>query len=310
MPIQGQTPICFLNGDYVPFRDAKLPVYDLAVMQGATITERLRTFRHQPFAIEEHLNRLKKSLELVNWKGIPQLAQLPEIIRNIADSNCQLIPENSDLAVVIFISPGQSVGDSNGLVEESTPTVCVYTASLPFGKWSKWYQEGVELIIPSTRQIPGQSLDPRIKMRSRLHWCLADQEAREINPNAQALLLDQDNFLTETSSGNLIVFRNGVAKSPKREKTLNGITQQLVSDLQEEQNVSISYEDLTINDLLEADEAILTSSTYCIAPVVGVNGQSIGSDLPGSMTQDLSQSFSKKVGLDFVDQAKIMSSIR
>src|SRR5690606_11827416 len=105
----------------------------------------------------------------------------------IAECNGRLISETSDLANVIFITAGQSVSDANGMIADSTPTVCVYSSELPFSRWDNWYQAGIDLVIPDRRQIPAASLDPRIKMRSRLHWMLADQEARSVNPDAMAL---------------------------------------------------------------------------------------------------------------------------
>ena len=303
MSNQVQRPVCFLNGEYVPFHEACLPVYDLGVMQGASITERLRTFSHDPFGVTEHLQRLRQSLSLVNWTGVPDVNDLETVIETVAAKNTPLIDSQADLSVVVFITAGQSVSESGGLVNMSVPTVCVYSADLPFSRWHEWYTLGVDLILPDRLQVPARCVDPRIKMRSRLHWMLADQAARQINPAAQALLLDSDGFLTETSSGNLLILKKGILFCPCLEKVLNGITQQQVFEICRSIAIPIVEADLTENDLLAADEAMLTSSTYCIAPVRSVDGRSIGAAVPGKITLQLMDKFSELVGLDYVQQA-------
>ncbi|MBT5019643.1 aminotransferase class IV [bacterium] len=300
---QASRPVAYLNGELIPFSEARLPVYDLAIMQGASVTERLRTFRHQPFQVEQHLSRLHESLRLVGWKNLPNLDGLTEKIHNVCGQNSRLIDPEEDLSIVIFISAGQGTGDSNGLATNSEPTVCVYSTKLPFSRWVDGYKNGTHLVIPEIRQIPRTSLDPRIKMRSRLHWQIADQIAREQHPGAMALLLDEHDHLTETSSGNLMLVKDGVLLTPCEDATLNGMSRQNVIELCEELEVELAFQNLTALDLYQAEEAFLTSSTYCIMPVATVNGQPIGMATPGRLTQKLTQMWSEKVDLNFVAQA-------
>ncbi len=296
--------ICYLNGDMIPFQGARLPVFDLAIMQGATVTERLRTFRHVPYDVDAHLKRLQQSLDLVGWPNLPDLSNLSHVVAEIARLNTKNLAVNSDLAIVLFVSAGQAVGDSNGLIDQSKPTVCVYSAPLPFSKWIAGYTQGVELIVPEVRQIPRISIDPKIKMRSRLHWQLADQEARRKNPRALALLLDEYDCLTETSSGNLMIVKNGAVYSPRESQTLDGISRQHVIQICEELEIPFTFTDLKKSDLLQADEAFLTSSTFCLMPVASVDGNSIGTSIPGTVTEKIRQSWTTSIGLDFVEQAK------
>lgn len=312
MSMEDETPpvICSLNGKILPFAEAKLPVYDLAIMQGATVTERLRTFAHQPYDVEEHLDRLRKSLDLVKWKQLPDLTNLPDLIAEVTRRNCQTISAHEDLSIVVFVTAGQALGDANGLIQASTPTVCVYTAPLPLANWATSYQQGIDLIVPEIRQISIRSLDPQIKMRSRLHWQMADQEARVQNPRALAVLLDDNGFLTETSSGNLLIVKNGCVQTPRKAVTLNGIARGHVVKLCAELNIPVQFTDLSVSSVADADEAFLTSSTYCILPVATLNGQRIGASRQtaagcsaGPITQQLMRAWANLIGINFVDQA-------
>lgn len=301
-------PLAYLNGELVTFNEAVLPVYDLGVMQGATVTERLRTVRHQPYLVKEHLDRLERSLKAIGW-GLPQDAgPLTDVISELALINCNLIGPNEDLGIVVFVTAGQSLWDSNGLIESSRPTVCIYTTPLPLQFWKAAYETGISLATPTIRQIPTTVIDPRIKHRSRLHWTVADQSVRKDYPGGAALLLDQNGFVTETSSGNLFIVKDGQLHTPREENTLGGIAQAQVIRLAEGRGWSVHRSDLTVDDVTSSQEAFLTSSTYCILPVSHLNGVRIGTSLPGPITKMLIDTWGAEMGLDFERQVLEASS--
>lgn len=295
--------MCYLNGKFIPFEEARLPVYDLAIMQGATVTERLRTAQHVPFDVPGHLARIESSLSMVQWKNFPSMESLSGWISEVVEQNVRWIDTHEDLAVVLFISAGQGLGDANGLLERSEPTVCVYTAPLPFSHWVDGYTRGVDLLVPEIRQLPGNCLNPHIKMRSRLHWHLADHWVKEQNPAAMALLLDQGGHITETSSGNLLLVKGGRILSPAFEKTLPGRTRQILQGICQAEQVPFEFRDLSISEAMDADEAFLTSSTYCLMPVRTLNRHALGTGTPGPITRTLMSRFAAHMGLDFVAQA-------
>lgn len=299
-----RTPIAYLNGSFLSFAEARLPVYDLGIVQGATVTERLRTVRHVPYLLDEHLSRLDRSLEKVGWSVDISRDAWRDIVEHVTAHNSSLIPTGNDLSVVIFVTAGQAILDSNGLVGESRPTVCVHTSPLPHSRWLPGYAHGIDVVTPSVRQIPRECVDPSIKMRSRMHWHLADKEATSTIPGAMALLLDFNGFVTETSSGNLFVVRSNELLTPSRERTLSGISQQHVEKLAESAGWQVRNMDMTADDVAAADEAFLTSSTYCILPVARIDGRSIGHDVPGPLTRQLSDAWSADMGLNFIEQCR------
>lgn len=327
-------PIAWLNGAYIPFREAVLPVYDLGIVQGATLTERLRTVRHRPYLVEPHLDRLIQGLSVVGWEGIPDPDELTCIIDEIARHNTRRLLPERDLSIVLFVTAGPALGDANGLVEQIRPTVCVHSSPLPHERWHEGYTNGVDLATPALRHIPAECLDPSLKMRSRLNWYLADHQCRRrspapacgdealnVSPQRQpaggaatppsapappaALLLDQQGFVTETSTGNLFVVREGRLLTPREETTLPGISQRHVIGLAERQSLTVQRADLTPEDVAAADEVFLTSSTCCIMPVRSINGQPIGRtpvSVPGPITLSLSELWCADMGLDFRNQ--------
>ncbi|WP_437228611.1 aminotransferase class IV [Planctomicrobium sp. SH661] len=295
-------PIAYLNGEFIPFTQAQLPVFDLGIVQGATVTERLRTVRHQPYQVREHLDRLQASLAAVGWSMPLDMGPLEDVLAELARVNSKLIPPHSDLSLVIFVTAGQALGDANQLITSSRPSVCAYTAPLPFAGWVRGYEQGVHLITPEVRQIAGDVIPPAIKHRSRLNWYLADQQARRADPVSMALLLDQQGFVTETASGNLFIVRGDELFTPSAETTLSGIAQAHVMKLAERQGWKVQRAHLTPQQVASASEAFLTSSTYCMLPVSMLNGTEIGTSVPGRVTKMLMDNWSEEIGLDFERQ--------
>lgn len=294
-------PRAYLNGSLVPISQATLHVFDLGVVGGVAVTEMIRTFQHQPFKLDAHLERLEKSAADV---GIPiplSRSRLNEIGRELIEENSRLIGENDELGVIYFVTAGPNP-TYVGPVAEFQPTVCIHTFPLPFPLWSSRFTNGQKLITPSVRAIPGESIDPRIKCRSRMHWFLADQEARAKDPEALALVLDGSGFITETSTGNFCaVLGNEILTAPVRE-TLPGISLGVVKSLAEQNGIGVRHCRLALPLAFRATECFVTSTPTCIMPVVSLNGQQIGAGKPGPVVAKLIQSWSEMVGVDIAAQ--------
>ena len=262
-------PLAWLNGQLLPISETKLSVFDLGIVQAATVTEMIRTVHHEPYELEKHLQRFQNSLQKTGFGQNFTLARLREIVEELVAHNAPLIPASHDLGIVIFATAGQN--PSYLPIEQRSraaePTLCVHTVPLAFELWANLYHTGGKLVVPSTRQIPTDILDPRIKYRSRLHWYLADQEARQTDPGSRAVLLDENNHLTETNSGNFFIVEQGAILTPQPEKVLGGISQEILRELAGELNIPCHTENLTLERALEADEVLVSSTPWCLLPV-------------------------------------------
>ena len=290
-----------LNGQIVPLREACVSIVDYGVVQGATLTERIRTFGHRPFRLDEHLERLRQSLAATGIAPATLVDTLPAQIDPVLEHNRTLIADWQDLAIVLMITPGPAPGF--GLDQElSRPTVCVQTIPIPPPHWAAQASAGVQLVTPSIRQTPNDVVEPGIKHRSRLHWYLADREAGRTHPYAQAVLLDQRGYLTETSTGNLIVFDGERLLTPRSDRVLPGISRQVVTEIADAAGVETVYCDLTPTDVLAAREAFLSSTGYCLLPVSSLNGRRIGDGRPGPLYRQLISAWSAAVDVDIIAQ--------
>lgn len=298
-------PIAFLNGQRVPFSQAAVPVSDLAVVAGASVTEMIRTFVQTPFRLSDHLDRLHHSIQLCGFPVEIDRQELKDQVAQVVDHNAALIPPNHDLGIIIFVSAGQNLTylGAAGRNAATRGTVCVHSFPLPFELWAEKQATGQHLASVSVLPLPGEAIPPQAKHRNRLHWYRADAEARRRFPEASALLVTEDGLITETAAGNFFVVKGRTVRTPSADLVLGGISQKVLREIAGSLDFVWQESALTFEDLAEADEAMTSSTTCCLLPVTRINDQPIGRGRPGSVFQELIGAWSDLVGVDIVRQA-------
>ena len=203
-------------------------------------------------------------------------SDLEAICRKVVAQNSSLLPVDHELGLIVFVTAGQNLTylgrDQMSLAK--TPSVCVHTFPLPFELWADKYETGLHLVTTSVKSLPDDVVDSRVKHRNRLHWHLADIQARRIDSAAIALLTDHEGFLTETATGNLCVVEGTTILTPELH-VLKGISRDVVSELASSLGMTFGFTRMTAEDLLRANEAFLTSTPHCLVPVTRFNNQPI-----------------------------------
>jgi branched-subunit amino acid aminotransferase/4-amino-4-deoxychorismate lyase len=141
-----------------------------------------------------------------------------------------------------------------------------------------------------------------MKYRSRMHYYLADQEARLADPNALALLLDLDGNVTETSGANFLIVERGTIVSPTLRNTLPGISRAVVIELAAKLGIPFVERDIQVHSVVNADEAFLSSTPYGLCPVTKINGVAIADGQPGAVYRRLMSAWNELVGMDIAGQ--------
>lgn len=298
-------PIAFLNGQRVPSSQAAVPVTDLAVVAGASVTEMIRTFGHAPFRLCDHLDRLFHSIQLCGFSVGVDRQELEGQVAQVVHHNATLVPANHDLGIIIFVSAGQNLTylGAAGRNAASRGTVCVHSFPLPFELWAGKQSTGQHLATVDVLPLPAEAVPPQAKHRNRLHWYRADAQARSRFPEASALLATEDGLVTETAAGNFFVVNGRTIRTPREDLVLGGISQKVLREIACSLDFSWQESELRFGDLAEADEAMTSSTTCCLLPVTKVNDQAIGRGEPGPVFRELIAAWSDLVGVDIVRQA-------
>jgi branched-chain amino acid aminotransferase len=287
----------YFNGEWVPNSDLCVSIDDAGFLLGATVTERLRTFRGQPFRLDEHLARLRHSLQIVGLDHDAIAKDVAGAITEFLRRNEGLIGADDDWSIIAFATPGRTGGDR--------PTICVHGYPLPFRSWATHYETGLPVVISGVRQVPANCLPPELKCRSRMHFYLADREAAAAQPGARALLLDQDGYIAEATTANVLIFREGEGLvSPPPEHILFGVSLGVVKELAATTAVPFVTRRISVEEFGAADEAMLTSTSICLVPIVECNGRPIADRRPGRMFRRLLSVWNELAGVDIAAQAK------
>lgn len=293
--------LAYCNGQFLPAEQLTVPVWDAGFVLGATITEQLRTFGGRLFGVDEHLARFANSLEIAEISLPISLEELAQAARDMADRNHPLLADGDDLGLCLFATPGPY---STMAPAAGGPLVAMHTYPLPFHLFAEKYRVGQSLAVPQIRQMSPHTLPRELKCRSRMHYYLADIQARHIDPHARALMLDEQGFVLEATTANLlIVDDSGRIVSPPPEKILPGISVAKTLHLADALGIAHSYRDLRVDDLLAAREVMLTSTSMCMLPATQLDGGKLGDGAPGPIYRALLEAWSQFVDVDIAAQA-------
>lgn len=295
--------LVYLNGEYIPANEAKLSIFDAAVMLGDMVTESTRTFAHKPFKLPEHIDRLYKSLKVTRINPGLTPAEMIDLSLQVLEKNLPKVGAAMDVWLVHNISRGLFVTGADPTKQRSQATIIIHTAPMILTDWARFYTEGCHAVTPFSRAVPPEALDARIKNRSRMAYTLAEAEVKLVDPQAQSILLDIHGNVAENKGGNFFIYADGVLKTPHARSALAGISRATVLELAAQLGISVEVTDFQPYDIYTADEAFFTSTPYCIMPATKFNGLPVGDGTVGPITKQLLQAWSERVGVDIVAQA-------
>jgi branched-chain amino acid aminotransferase len=299
--------VVWWNGDLIPESEARLSIYDSALMFGDMVFEMTRSFNKKQFKTREHIDRLYASAKSISLDIPISKAEMEAAIDATVEANDPIFEADDEHRLIIDVTRGL-LGIYAGNVDVATGTN-VIIADFPL-RWTvagmgKLFDEGINVVVPSQRTIPAQLLDPKVKNRSRMHYLMANiQASKHVGSNNWALLLDPDGFVAEGTGSNFFTVSRGTLYTPEGRNVLRGISRDYVFELAAELGLPCKERNLEVYDVVNADEAFMTGTPFAILPVIGIEGSPIGDGRPGPLTKRLTGQWSKNVGLDIVAQIK------
>ncbi len=298
----------YFNGDLTPESQAKISIYDSALMFGDMVFEMTRSFNKKQFMLREHLERLYHGLRILQISCDLSIEEMEKACYQTIEANDNLFREDDEHRLMIDVTRG-TLGlyqEVMGVRKGSNIIIADFPLRWTVRGMGALFDEGINGVIPPQRQIPADLLDPRIKNRSRLHYLMANlQVSQHEGKNNWAILLDSQGFLTEGTGSNLFIIKNKTLYTPKGINILRGISRDyVINTLAPQLKIKVVEEDITPYDMVTAEEAFLTATPFCMLPVVSLNKLAIGNAKPGELTLSLLDQWSKNVGIDIIHQIK------
>jgi branched-chain amino acid aminotransferase len=273
----GESLVAYVNGEYVPRGEARISVFDFGFLRGDAVFDTTSAWNGRIFKLSQHLERLDLSLRAARIPCPLSLEELAGVILETA-RRCRL--DNAYVQTIVTRGePPLGVRD----LTQCRPGLVVFVVPYVWILNPEQIRSGGRAMIASTRALPVQCLDPKIKSLSRQHFNLAVLQGKAAGMDV-ALILDLDGHLTEGPGFNVFVVRRGELFSPP-EGILMGITRQTVFELAAEHGIPAREAQLTAYDLYAADEVFATSTAGGIMPLVEIDGRPIGDGKPGPVSQ-------------------------
>ena len=295
--------VVWFNGKLVPEHQARVPIRDRGFKYGDAVFDTTRTFSHRIFKLDEHLDRLFRSLAYLRIDPGLSKEQFREATGEVVAHNLRNVAPDEDIWVTQRVSRGLDEGDRHYYPDYPQHTVLVECRPLPLRERARHYRDGLEIIVPSIRRPAPDTLSPRAKTNNYLNLILAELEVKERNPHALAVLLDTNGNFAEGKGSNIFFVRNGALLTPRERYVLPGVSRQTAIDLARQAGIPVEEADVDMYDALSADEAFITSTSFCICPISSINGARIGDGtLPGPITRRLIDDYVTLVGCDWYQQ--------
>ena len=299
--------VVYMNGEFVPEHLAKISIYDSALMFGDMVFEMTRSFNKKQFRLQEHLERLFLGLKILRIPMKMTIEELEKACLSTIEMNEPFFSATDEHRLMINVSRGP-LGIYAPIFDGKIETTVVI-ADFPL-KWTvagmaRFYDEGINSIIPSQRAIPAHLMDPKIKNRSRVWYQMANIEVANIEgDNNWALLIDTDGFIAEGTGDNFFMVKNGELFTPEGRNILRGISRAYTMELADELGINCFEKNIEPYDLYDADEAFLTGTPFCILPTTHLNGVQIGEGRMGGITKLLLEKWSQNVGVNIMQQIR------
>ena len=276
----------FLNGNFMPVEEARVPVLDRGFIFGDGVYELIPVYSRVPFRMDEHLARLERSLAAVRIRNPYSRVEWRDII-------LQLVAKQSfeDQGVYFQVTRGVAKRD-HAFPKDSVPTVFIMSNPLVNPP-----QELVERGAAAVSAVDDRWRRCDIKSISLIGNCLL----RQVSADAGAVetILFRDGKLTEASASNVFIVRGGVILSPpKSNLILPGITYDVIAEIAQAAGLPLEYRDLAEAEARSADEIWVTSSSKEVLAIVTLDGRSVGSGKPGPVyrrVHALYQEFKQRV---------------
>jgi branched-chain amino acid aminotransferase len=309
---QKKSRMVYFNGKLVPEAEARISIYDSALMFGDMVFEMTRSFNKKQFKLREHLERLYVGLKILRIPLTMTEAEMEKACYETIEANKTLFAVDDEHRLMIDVSRGVLGIYQNIEGIHKGPNVII--ADFPL-RWTvtgmgELFDIGINAVITSQRAIPAHLLDPKIKNRSRVHYNMANIEASQVaGKNNWALLLDPDGLIAEGTGDNFFIVRKGEILTPEGRNILRGISRAYIFELADKLGISCRESNLETYDVHTADEAFMSGTPFCILPVTSLNGAAIGDGKVGPVFTKLLSVWSKNMEVDIKGQIQKWNSV-
>lgn len=311
--MKGKIRKVWMNGKMIDETEAKISVYDSALMFGDMVFEMTRSFDNRQFKLREHIDRLYNGLKILRIPIDMSKEQMEKHCYETIEANQHLFEDDDEHRLMIDVSRGLLgiYHRIEGLHKGPNVIITDFPLRWTVSNMGHLFDKGINAVITSQRAIPATLMDPKIKNRSRLFYLMANIEASQFKGEDNwALLLDTSGFITEGTGDNFFIIKDNKVITPDSHDILRGISREYVmKELCPQLKLECIETKISPYDVHTADEAFMTGTPFCMLPVTKLNGLPIGDGTVGPIYNKLLSKWSSNTNVDIANQIKTWNKV-
>jgi branched-chain amino acid aminotransferase group I len=279
-----------VGGRLVHRAEATVSVFDSSVQGGDGVWEGLRVYDGRIFMLDAHLDRMFASAKAMAFAEVPTREEIKKAIFATLEANGM----RDNAHIRLTLTRGMKV--TSGM----DPRLNQYGPCLiVLAEWKPpvYSLDGIRLITSAVRRNTPECIDSKIHHNNLINNILAKIEANAAGAD-DALMLDVDGFVSETNATNVFLIRNGALLTPYADSCLPGITRSVVMELGPQLAIPMVERRISLSEVYSADEMFTTGTMGELAPVLAIDGRTIGNGKRGPLTTRLQQAFSEKTATE------------
>jgi D-alanine transaminase len=265
-------PISYLNGEYLPLREARISPLDRGFLYSDGVYEVMPVYGGRPFRFEAHAARLTRSLAEIRMEDPHTRAQWRELISTLITRN-----GGGDQYVYWQVTRGAEFGRNHAPLPEIPRTVFAFCAPLPATS-AAVLENGVACVTAEDTRWARCD----VKSVSLLANVLLRQQAVEANA-AETILLRGGELMEASASAVHIVTGGVIVSPPQSRRILPGTTRSAMEEVAQRAGISYRAERVSERELRTADEIWISASTREVQAVTRLDGKPVGTGKPGPL---------------------------
>ena len=286
----------YLNGQITPEPAARLSPFDRGFLWGDGVYEVTPLFEGRLFHLADHIDRMYRSLRYVQIDPGLTPVEMTRATEDLVAANAALCGPGTVYRVGHWISRGDD--DPSMLAADAGPaTVLIALRPVNVAAVARNQEEGVTLAVTATRRVPPESIEARAKITAKMNQTLAELDAA--SHGAMSLMLDLQGNVAENSIANFFLVREGALVGPPDRNVLQGVTRKAIYAMAARLDIRVVEQSLTMYDIAQADECLLSSSGFGVYPVRSVDRFVPKAPVPGPLTARLLDAFAEETGFDY-----------
>jgi len=289
----------FLDGELVPEGEGvRATLRAAARSQAPVVYDAARTFAGAPLKLEAHVARLYRGLLATRIDPGMAPQQMVDASISVLEANRRFLRDGEEYSLVQMVS----TPDPSALRSRTRGNVLIYCRPLSLRQYASSYLRGASVVSTATnRRQRGGLFQPQKRAASDPVSDSFERMYRD--PSAFQLMLDSQGYVLECRGATFLIVSGGRIRVPDRRTILSRVSLETVLELAAEARVPVVESSFSLVDVYEADEVFMAATSFCVLPVRTVDGNRIGMGAPGRVAMSLLGAWSRRVGIDIVEQA-------